>query len=290
MKEIAVISGKGGSGKTSVSSSLASLADNCVICDCDVESPNLHIVIRPEIKFREEFYGMPRADIDQDKCIQCGVCWDFCRFSAISEEYVVSIHDCEGCSACYHLCPVEAIKMLPHVAGEWFKSDSRYGPIYHARLGIGEENSGKLVAFLREKTHEGAEKSGADYIIVDGPPGIGCPTIATISNCDLAVIVAEASVAALHDMLRTVELCRHFGIDFGVIINKSDLNPESSKEIKKFCARENIPIFGELPFKQDFREAVNQLIPPAQFSTEIHDLMVKIWGNIQQLLIKKAES
>lgn len=280
MKQIAVISGKGGSGKTSLSSSFISLASSCIICDCDVESPNLHILLRPQKISEEVFYGLNKAYINKEKCLACGLCQQSCRFSAINEAYEVLPRECEGCRVCSHVCPAEAVEMKPYPAGTYFKSATPYGTMLHARLGVGAKNSGKLVSLLREKAKETANEEGAEYIIIDGPPGTGCPVIATLSNVDRAVIVTEPTMSAIHDMKRIIELCQHFGIKFGVVINKKDINPEKSEEIKEFCREKGIHLWGELPFNPDFRNAVKNLVIPAEYAPEIRNNISSIWDNV----------
>ncbi|MBO8158235.1 ATP-binding protein [Thermosyntropha sp.] len=284
MKQIAVISGKGGSGKTSLSSSFISLASPCIICDCDVESPNLHILLQPKKINEEAFYGLNKAYINKEKCIECGLCLESCRFSAIETSYEVLAHKCEGCGVCSYVCPVGAVEMKQHPAGTYFKSATRYGTMVHAKLGIGEKNSGKLVSLLRKKAKEAAAKEEMEYIIIDGPPGTGCPVIATLSNVDLAVIVTEPTLSAVHDMMRVIELCQHFRVKFGVVINKKDLNPEKSEEIKKYCRGKGIPLWGELPFDPDFRNSIKNLAIPAEYSEKIKTDINSIWYNVIETL------
>lgn len=283
MKELLVISGKGGSGKTSISSSFISLASDCVICDCDVEAPNLHILMHPESTSTDDFKGLPRAFIDQDKCIMCNLCTENCKFSSIND-YIVSIDDCEGCCLCSRLCPVDAITMNEHICGQWFHSKTMYGTMFHANLGIGADNSGKLVSLLREKAREFAEEEKRDLIITDGPPGIGCPTIAALTGTDLAVIVVEPTLSAIHDMLRTIDLCSHFRIKHGVIINKADLNMEKTAEIKSLCTDKNIPVFADIPFDKNFRDAINNLQTPSSYSDKLHTIMENVWFSVEKAL------
>lgn len=283
MKELVIISGKGGSGKTSMSSSLISLAGNCIICDCDVEAPNLHILLQPEIKKTEDFHGLPKAHIDLEECIKCDICLEKCRFGAISD-YVVLEDNCEGCHFCYRLCPVDAITMVDHVCGQSFLSTSPYGTMFHARLGIGEQNSGKLVALLREKAREFAIQQNEELIIIDGPPGIGCPTIATLSGADMAVIVSEPTMSAIHDMIRTIDLCNHFKIKHTVIINKADLNQEKTEEIYRYCQEASIPVLGKLPFDKRFRDAINNRQNPVDYSPQIKEMVSPIWQQLKTQL------
>ena len=280
MKELVLISGKGGTGKTCWSSSLALLASNPVICDCDVEAPNLHILLQPEVQQTRKFSASRQAYLDEEQCIFCGLCMDLCRFEAI-QDYQVSNLDCEGCGLCSRTCPVEAISMEERCSGEWYSSTTRYGPMFHARLGIGEQNSGKLVALLRQQAREAARTNGRELVITDGPPGTGCPTIAAISGCQLAAIVTEPTLSAIHDLKRVIELCRHFKVRCGVIINKSDLNSVKTREIKDYCAEEEIPVWGEVPFREDLVEAVNNCQLPVQYSAALATLMQGIWKEVE---------
>lgn len=280
MKELVLISGKGGTGKTCLASSFAFLASHPVICDCDVEAPNLHILLQPEIQQTSSFSASRKAHLDVELCIYCGLCMEMCRFDAI-QDYQVSPLDCEGCAFCSRLCPVGAIRMEEHCSGEWYTSDTELGPMLHARLGIGEQNSGKLVALLRKQAREVASESGRELIITDGPPGTGCPTIATISGCDLAAIITEPTLSAIHDMKRAMELCRHFKVKSGVIINKYDLNPIRTQEIREFCTGEGVPVLGGIPFREDFTLAVNNCQPPVKYSPDIARIMQRIWKEVE---------
>lgn len=284
MKQIAIISGKGGSGKTSISSSFISLTQKSIICDCDVEAPNLHLLLKPKNISKTGFYGINKAFINKNRCIECNNCIKYCRFSAINKDYEVEKTACEGCTACKYICPTGAVQMDVNQAGNYFKSDTIYGTMFHAELNIGEKNSGKLVALLREKAREAAYEEKVNLVIIDGPPGIGCPVIATLSGVDLAVIITEPTSSAIHDMLRVIELCKHFNIKHGIIINKQDINPDKAQEIKTCAAKNNIPIFGELPFDSDFRKAVNSFAIPVNYSGHIRENLSLIWQKIQSAL------
>jgi len=283
MKEIVIISGKGGSGKTSISSSFIHLAGNCIICDCDVEAPNLHILIHPDTNRDEKFYGLPKAHIDLERCIQCDLCMEQCRFSAISD-YIVNEDECEGCRFCERLCPGDAINMMDHACGQVYYSTASYGPMFHAGLYAGEQNSGRLVAYLREKARSLSDSTEQDLIITDGPPGAGCPVIAALTGADMAIIVAEPTMPAIHDMLRVEDLCRHFGIKFGVIINKADINTQKTEEIKDHCRNNDVPLFGSISFDKRFRQAVNACVPPAAYDQDLHKLIEPIWQNVKKEL------
>ena len=231
MKQIVVISGKGGTGKTVLTASFASLAGNKVMVDCDVDAADLHLLLKPEIKERYEFRSGVTARIDKDICQECGECLSVCRFEAISEDYIVDPVSCEGCSVCSHVCPAGAVIMEENIAGEWYISETKYGPLVHAKLGIAEENSGKLVAKVREVAKEIAERDKRDFVIIDGPPGIGCPVIAALTGVDLAVIVTEPTLSGIHDMERVVQVAKHFGVPTKVCINKYDINEDEASSI-----------------------------------------------------------
>lgn len=283
MKELVVISGKGGTGKTCLTSSLAVIAGDGIICDCDVEAPNLHLVLRPEIKKTSIFSTSYKADLDIDRCLFCGLCMELCQFAAI-QDYQISSLDCEGCGFCRHICPAQAISMLEHDSGEWYSSIIDYGPMLHARLGVGEQNSGKLVSLLRQQARELAEKTGRELIITDGPPGTGCPAIAAITGCTLAAIVTEPTLAAIHDMKRAMELCQLFNVKFGVIINKCDLDLQKTEEIKEFCLKEGIPVWGEIPFQEEFVQAIMNRQPPVIYSSSIKGTMQRIWNEVEDVI------
>ncbi len=255
MKEIVVISGKGGTGKTSVVSALAGCGPAKILADCDVDAADLHLILQPDIQDTHEFWSGELAHIDVATCIQCGLCQEKCRFNAISDDFTVLHEHCEGCGVCEHVCPEGAATMRPRLCGEWYTSATRHGGMIHAELGIGEENSGKLVSLVRREAHDLAVAQNIDTVLVDGSPGIGCPVIASLSNAGLAVIVAEPTLSAIHDMERVHELTTHFKIPTMVLINKADINPELVNEMKKYCQTNDIPLLGTLPYDQRFTQA-----------------------------------
>ncbi|MDD4649768.1 MAG: ATP-binding protein [Desulfoplanes sp.] len=255
MKEIVVISGKGGTGKTSVVSALAGCGPQKVLADCDVDAADLHLILQPTIQDTHEFWSGELAYIDPAACIQCGLCQENCHFHAISDDFVVLNEHCEGCGVCEHVCPEGAAVMRPRMCGEWYRSDTRHGGMIHAELGIGEENSGKLVSTVRKEAHDLAVAQGVDTVLVDGSPGIGCPVIASLTNAGLAVIVAEPTISAIHDMERVHQLTKHFKIPTMVLINKADINPDLVKEMKKYCQTNTIPLLGTLPYDSRFTQA-----------------------------------
>ncbi len=258
MKEIVIISGKGGTGKTSIVAAFASLAENKVLCDADVDAADLHLIMNPEIKERHDFESGHTAIINQDKCTECGICRDLCRWNAISEDFVVDSIECEGCGVCCYFCPEEAIDFPLNTCGEWYLSDTRFGPMAHARLGIAEENSGKLVALIREEGKKLAEGRNLDLLLTDGPPGIGCPVIASLGGASAVLIVSEPTVSGRHDMKRVAELAAFFKIPALVCVNKFDLNPDEGQAIEAFARERDIGVIGRVPFDPAFTKAMVQ--------------------------------
>ncbi len=256
MKQVVVISGKGGTGKTVITGAFAALAKNKVMADCDVDAADLHLLLKPKIKQRHQFRSGVTAKIDKKLCQQCGQCITVCRFNAISDDFIIDPISCEGCAFCSFICPVQAIKMKENVAGEWFISDTRFGPMVHAKLGIAEENSGKLVSLVRQKAKELAEKQNLDWVIVDGAPGIGCPVIASLSGVDCALVVTEPSLSGLHDADRVISVARHFKILVKLVINKYDLNIDMTERLEKYCQSNNIQLLGKIAFDKSMVKAM----------------------------------
>ncbi len=248
MKELVVISGKGGTGKTSLMAAFASLAENNALCDADVDAADLHLLMNPEVKERHDFQGGSIAVIDSDMCTECDLCRDLCKWDAISKSFEVDPIECEGCGVCVYLCPEQAIGFPVQTCGEWFISDTRFGPMVHARLGIAEENSGKLVTLVRQETRKLAELKNLDLIITDGPPGIGCPVIASLGGATAVLIVAEPTVSGIHDMERAAQLAAHFKVPAMVCVNKYDLNPDQAKAIENLSRNNGIETLGRVPF------------------------------------------
>jgi|CZCA01.1.fsa_nt_gi MinD superfamily P-loop ATPase len=265
MKELLVISGKGGTGKTSVVASFAALADSKVLADCDVDAADLHLLLSPEELESHEFIASRLATLDKEKCIGCGRCSEVCRFDAIAmaDGYpVIDPISCEGCNVCSFICPEGAITMVDAISGHWYVSNTRFGPMVHAKLKAAEENSGKLVSQVRRKAREIAESQGLECIITDGPPGVGCPVISSISGVDLALIVTEPTVAGVHDMERVLDLTRHFDVNAAVCINKCDLDEANTERIEDYCCAEEIEVVGKIPFDEEMVKAVVRGEPP----------------------------
>ena len=258
MKQMAVVSGKGGTGKTTIVASLAALAcGRAVFADCDVDAPDLHLLLSPRVVEEKPFYGIKKAFIDADRCTQCGSCQEFCRFSAISG-YQVDSDLCEGCGVCKLVCQAEAVQMRESLAGHAFISDSRFGPMVHAQLSPGEEASGKLVAMVREMARDVAAARNLDMVLIDGSPGIGCPVIASLTGVDLALVVTEPTITGEHDLKRILDVTGYFGIDTAVCINKYDLHLAGSRSIESLCREREVLVAGRLPFHSSVVEAMVQ--------------------------------
>jgi MinD superfamily P-loop ATPase len=288
MHEIVVISGKGGTGKTSLTAAFAHLSENQIICDLDVDAPDLHLILNPQKKQVQDFYSGHEAVIIQETCDACGLCKEMCQFDAISEEnllYRVNPLKCEGCKVCVSFCPANAIDFKEKHCGQWFKSDTRFGPMIHAQLFPAEENSGRLVALLRKQAKESAEKNASDLILSDGTPGIGCPVISSLSGVDRAIIVTEPTVSGRHDLERVVELCRHFKVPAGVVINKYDLNEKETASIEIYCDEQNLNCLGKLPHDPVITEAMINKKAVTEYSQGAFTQQVKdIWENIQAMV------
>ncbi len=277
MKEIVVLSGKGGTGKTTMVGSLAVLAENKVLVDCDVDAADLHLLLKPSEKQKNEFWSGQVAYIEADKCTQCGLCEDVCRYDAINN-FTVDPVSCEGCGFCFHVCPEKAIKMKESMSGYWFISDTRFGPLVHARLGVAQENSGKLVATVRQQAKKIAERDGKDLIICDGPPGIGCPVISSLSGAHLALLVTEPTLSGMHDLDRVLDVCDHFGVQAMVCINKYDLNEENTEKIESYCVNRGVKIAGKVSFDNVVTESIVMGIPVMEHSNgKVANEIRSIW-------------
>lgn len=256
MKELIIISGKGGTGKTSLAAAFASLARNKVLCDSDVDAADLHLIMDPEVKKQSDFRSGFTANIDKENCTECGLCRDLCRWNAINEKFEVNPIECEGCGVCVYFCPDKAINFPENTCGEWFISDTRFGTMVHARLGIAQENSGKLVTLVRQEAKKLAEEKNLDLILTDGPPGVGCPVIASIGGASAVLIVTEPTLSGIHDMERVVQLANHFRVPPMVCVNKFDLNPGLTLDIENFARDEGLSCLGRIPFDPIFTNAM----------------------------------
>ena len=298
MKEIVVISGKGGTGKTSIVASFAALADSAVLADCDVDAADLHLVLEPDIKEVNDFSGGKLASVITDKCIGCGRCEEVCNFNAavfdgpanevVGKTYTIDSIACEGCSVCVHFCPVDAIEFKDAVNGQWFISDTRFGPMVHARLGIAQENSGKLVSLIRKEAKRIAAEQNKDLIIVDGSPGIGCPVIASIGGADLVLVVTEPTISGQHDLDRVVELTDHFGIPTAVCINKYDINLEIAQAIEGKALERDLKVVGMIAYDTAVTEAQIAAKSIVEYSDNgLKDQIVSLWQSILNVLNTK---
>ncbi len=285
MKQIVIISGKGGTGKTVITGAFAALAKNHVMADCDVDAADLHLLLKPDIKERHEFRSGKTAVINRKLCRECGKCMSACRFDAIDMDFKVDPVSCEGCAFCYHVCPADAIKMEENLSGEWFVSDTRFASMVHAKLGIAEENSGKLVTLVRNKARELAEKKKSDLIMIDGSPGIGCPVIASIAGVDYAVVVTEPTMSGLHDADRVIKMTKHFGVTSKLIINKYDLNSAMAHDIIEYCRENNVEVLGKVSFDKAVVEAmvIGRTIVEQGQSKAKKEILI-IWERIKKLI------
>jgi MinD superfamily P-loop ATPase len=287
MKEIVIISGKGGTGKTTITAAFASLVESKVMADCDVDASDLHLLLSPEIQHEEDFYSGKTAFIRENDCTRCGKCVEVCQFDAISPDFIVDPIACEGCGVCVYFCPVNAIDFNDNLSGHWFISNTRFGSMVHAKLGIAEENSGKLVTLVRRQAKLLAEKEHLDHIIVDGAPGIGCPVISSITGANAVLVVTEPTLSGLHDLKRVISLAaEHFQIPTFVCINKYDLNEEITDQIEKFCHEMNIGLVGKIPYETIVTDAMVQAKSIVEFSDGvISEAIKKMWGKIDDFSI-----
>ncbi len=296
MKQLVVLSGKGGTGKTTVTAALAHLASQelpIVSADGDVDAANLELVLEPTKLEDHDFVSGKRAVIDPERCTACGICETVCRFDAITppagassgSTYEVEALSCEGCAACFYQCPEEAIRMEDQLAGRWFRSESRFGPLFHAHLFAGQENSGKLVTLVKQQGRLLASDTGAKLLLVDGPPGIGCPVISASAGADMALLVVEPTVAGVHDLERVLGTTEHFGVPALVVINKADLNSSRSNEVADFCTRRGIEIVGRIPYDTVVTEAMVQGRPVTAYTDgAVSAALRHVWERVKARL------
>ncbi len=278
-----VLSGKGGTGKTSLVGALAALVPEKVLCDADVDAADLHLLMSPAILERHDFFGGHKAAIDPERCIQCGQCLEWCRFGAIDPDFRVNAFLCEGCGVCWHLCPAQAVDFPENLCGEWYISQTRFGPLVHAQLGIAEENSGKLVALIRQEARQLAEAQGLSWIITDGPPGLGCPVIASLGNATEVLIITEPSVAGRHDLERVAALAEHFGLPVSVLVNKADLHWETAHQIARFCEERGYVFLGYLPFEADFTRAQVEGKTIMEYNNKkLQAILTEVWEKLEK--------
>jgi MinD superfamily P-loop ATPase len=284
MKQLTVISGKGGTGKTTITAAFAALAKNHVLADGDVDAADLHLVLDPSLEKEEFFYGGRVPVLDKDVCDECGLCVEHCRFDAI-HDFSIDLVSCEGCGVCAHVCPQQAITMKENLCGRWFISQTRFGPLVHARLGIAEENSGKLVTLVRQQARLIAENENKALVIIDGPPGIGCPVIAALTGVDMVLVVTEPTVSGIHDLERVLGVARHFSVPAMVCVNKADINPENAARIKKHCEEKGIALAGEIPYDPVVTKAMVAGKSIVEFDNgPIASEVTKIWGAVGETL------
>lgn len=288
MRELVILSGKGGTGKTTVAASFAHLAERKVMVDADVDAANLELVLSPQVREKHEFRGGKLAIVEPALCTACGRCAEVCRFQAVQEGddgYLIDPLACEGCAVCYYECPSEAIRLEEPLSGHWFISDTPYGPLVHAQLRPAEENSGLLVTQVKEEARRLAREQAFDYLIVDGPPGIGCPVIASIAGADLVLLVTEPTVAGVHDLERILSTTAHFGVPALVCINKYDLNPEMSQNLAEDCAARGIPLVGHIPFDKAVTEAMVQGRSVVSYSQgPVSQAIERLWKETKRFL------
>jgi len=278
MKQLAILSGKGGTGKTTITASLAVLSRNAILADCDVDAPDLHMLLHPEIIETQKFTGSKLAVIDPAKCLDWGMCREKCRFDAITEQFKVDPISCEGCGVCAAICPEDAITMTERVSGYAHISKTKYGFMTHALLSPGEANSGKLVTLVRQNARVLSEKENSDLIIIDGPPGIGCPVIASVTGVDVSLVVTEPTMSGIHDLQRALQLLEHFSVTPLVCVNMHDINRDNTEKILRFCEENSIEVVGRIPFNLKVTEAmvdgktIIEYSPESDVAKEIENL------------------
>jgi len=284
MQELVVLSGKGGTGKTSIVGSFAAVAQSKVLADCDVDTADLHLLLKPVIQRHNEFWYGRVSFIDEGKCIHCNLCQNLCRFNVIKDFKVATI-SCEGCGFCLRICPAEAITMKENLSGCWFISNTKYGPLAYGRLGIAQQDSGKMVALVRKQAKLIADKQRLDYIISDGPSGIGSQVISSLSGASLALLVTEPTLSGIHDLERVLGVCYHFGVPALVCINKYDLNEDNTRQIESYCLSQGVEVASKIPYDNVVTEAMLKGLPVVEYSQgRVAQEMESLWQRITQAL------
>ena len=287
--QMTVVSGKGGTGKTTCLASFAALAArkrsfSPVIADCDVDASNLYLLLHPDDRQSGVFMGAKVVVRDEDRCTRCGVCERTCRFEAITVDAIDGMA-CEGCGACVVACPAQALRLEPIEVGHWYLGETRYGPMAHAHLLPAAESSGRLVTLVRQKAEDLATERGLDLILIDGPPGLGCTTTAALADVDLALIVAEPTLSGMHDMARQVDLIHHFGLPAAVVINKWDINPHNTGQLRSYCASQGLPVLGEVPYDTTVTDALAAQMPLVEHNDGPASRAVRAaWASTERLL------
>jgi MinD superfamily P-loop ATPase len=285
VREVAIVSGKGGTGKTTIAAAFMAIAGALVMADCDVDAPDLHILLQPDVKQTEEFISSKIAIINEDACTNCNLCQTACRFDAAHPPDINPI-SCEGCGVCEYICPEKAITMHDKVSGEIHESSTRFGPMIHAKLLPGEGNSGKLVTEVRKRSVQFADKTGNGLVLIDGSPGIGCPVIATVTGLYMGIVVTEPTLSGIHDMKRVLGLMKQMRIRPAIIINKYDINLDNSEDIERFCLENDVEILGTLPFNQIMTESMiaGKTLPEFAPEHELVKLLEKMWKKIENVV------
>jgi len=290
MRQITVLSGKGGTGKTTITASFAVLAKKAVVADCDVDAPDLHMLMHPEIIETQEFKGSKLAVIDEARCIKCGLCREKCKFNAVTENFTINSLSCEGCGVCAIVCPTNAITLTERVSGHAYISKTKYGFMAHAILSPSEASSGKLVTLVRQNAKILAERENCNFIIIDGPPGIGCPVIASVTGVDAGLVVTEPTMSGIHDLKRALQLLKHFNVQPFVCVNTYDINKDNTEKIESFCKENGIDIIGKIPFNPIVTEAmvngktIIEYSPRSAVAKEIEG----IWEKLSTLISEKS--
>jgi MinD superfamily P-loop ATPase len=290
MRQITVLSGKGGTGKTTITASFAVLTKKAVVADCDVDAPDLHMLLHPEIIKTQEFKGSKLAVIDEARCIKCGLCREKCNFNAVTENFTIDSFSCEGCGVCTIVCPTNAITLTERVSGHAYISKTKYGFMAHAMLSPSEANSGKLVTLVRQNAKILAERENCNFIIIDGPPGIGCPVIASVTGVDAGLVVTEPTMSGIHDLKRALQLLEHFNVQPFVCVNTYDINKDNAEKIESFCKENGIDVIGKIPFNPIVTEAmvngktIIEYSPRSAVAKEIEG----IWEKLSALVSEKS--